>query len=72
MSSEEIAKVAKIAFEESQLIPSTERIKALETIRQQLELQKKEILAANAEDLKVCGICSQVVEMLIIIIGSPT
>lgn len=54
MSSEEIAKVAKIAFEESQLIPSTERIKALETIRQQLELQKKEILAANAEDLKVC------------------
>lgn len=54
MSSEEIAQAAKIAFEESQLISSTERIKALETIRQQLERQKKEILAANAEDLKVC------------------
>ena len=53
MSSEEIAKAAKMAFAESQLISSTERIKALETIRQQLELQKKEILAANAEDLKV-------------------
>jgi len=55
MSSEEIAKEAKIAFGESQLILSTERIKALETIRQQLERQKKEILAANVEDVKVCS-----------------
>jgi glutamate-5-semialdehyde dehydrogenase len=53
MSSEEIAKAAKAAFEASQLISSAERIKTLETIRHQLELQKKEILAANVEDLKV-------------------
>lgn len=54
MSSEEIAKAAKAAFEASQLIPSSERIAALESIRKQLDLQKTEILAANAEDLKVC------------------
>lgn len=54
MSSEEIAKAAKDAFEASRLIPSAERVAALESIRQQLELQKAEILAANAEDLKVC------------------
>jgi len=53
MSSEETAKAAKAAFEASQLIPSSERIKSLETIRHQLELHKKEILAANVEDLKV-------------------
>jgi len=53
MSSEEIAKAAKAAFEESQLIPASERLTALQTIRYQLEAHKTDILAANAEDLKV-------------------
>ena len=53
MDPEEIARTAKAAFEESQLIPSPERVKALQAIRKQLELRKAEILAANAEDLKV-------------------
>ncbi|KAF8967715.1 gamma-glutamyl phosphate reductase [Flammula alnicola] len=52
MSSEDIAKAAKAAFEESQLIPSSARITALEAIRKQLDLRKTEILAANVEDLK--------------------
>ncbi|KAJ3516946.1 hypothetical protein NLJ89_g812 [Agrocybe chaxingu] len=52
MSSEEIAKAAKASFEESQLITSAERVKALESIRKTLEHRKAEILAANAEDLK--------------------
>lgn len=54
MSSQEIAKAAKTAFEASQLIPASERVIALESIRKQLDLDKAEILAANAEDLKVC------------------
>ncbi|KAF8909301.1 gamma-glutamyl phosphate reductase [Gymnopilus junonius] len=52
MDTEEIAKTAKAAFEESQLVSSSERVKALQVIRKQLELRKAEILAANAEDLK--------------------
>jgi len=54
MESEEIARSAKAAFQESQLLPSSERINALLAIRKQLELQKSDILAANVEDLKVC------------------
>ena len=54
MDSEEIARLAKAAFQESQLLPSSERINALLAIRKQLELQKSDILAANVEDLKVC------------------
>lgn len=53
-SSEEIAKAAKLAFEESQLFPSAERVNALHLIRKELDLRKADILAANAEDLKVC------------------
>ena len=54
MDSEGIARSAKSAFQESQLLPSSERINALLAIRKQLELRKSEILAANVEDLKVC------------------
>jgi glutamate-5-semialdehyde dehydrogenase len=54
MDSEETARLAKAAFQESQLLPSSERINALLAIRKQLELQKSDILAANVEDLKVC------------------
>jgi len=52
-SSEEIAKAAKAAFEQSQLIPAAERIVALEAIRKELAAHKDEILAANLEDVKV-------------------
>ena len=55
MDLEEIARSAKAAFQESQLLPSSERINALLAIRKHLELQKTDILAANVEDLKVCA-----------------
>jgi glutamate-5-semialdehyde dehydrogenase len=58
MESEEIARSVKAAFQESQLLPSSERITALLAIQKQLELRKSEILAANVEDLKVCGLCN--------------
>ncbi|KAH6916043.1 glutamate-5-semialdehyde dehydrogenase [Coprinopsis sp. MPI-PUGE-AT-0042] len=51
-SAEQVARAAKTAFEKSQLIPASERITALQSIRQELEAHKDEILAANAEDLK--------------------
>ena len=54
MDSEEIAKSAKVAFQESQLLPSSERINALLAIRKQLERRKSDILAANVQDLEVC------------------
>jgi len=59
MSLEDIAKAAKLAFEESQLVLPSERIKALRAVRLQLERDKTEILAANVEDLKVCFMFSR-------------
>jgi len=56
MNSEAIAKASKTAFEDSQLISASERVKALQIIRKELESRKAEILAANVEDLKVCKI----------------
>lgn len=50
---EHIAKAAKAAFEASQLVPSSERVKALYEIRKELEASKEEILEANRRDLKV-------------------
>ena len=50
---ENIARAAKAAFEASQLIPSSERIKALQEIRKELEAVKDAILAANRLDLEV-------------------
>lgn len=50
---EVIAKATKAAFEASQLIPSSERIKALREIRTELEAAKDDILAANRADLQV-------------------
>lgn len=49
----DIAKAAKIAFEDSQLIPSSERLKALHEIRLALEDNKAEILDANRQDTNV-------------------
>lgn len=51
-----IAKAAKSAFEASQLIPSSERVKALHEIKQELENAKEEILEANRKDLSVSEI----------------
>ena len=48
-----IAKAAKAAFEASQLIPSSERVRALQGIRKELEAVKDQILSANKKDLEV-------------------
>ncbi|EMD38826.1 hypothetical protein CERSUDRAFT_112557 [Gelatoporia subvermispora B] len=49
---EDIAKAAKAAFEASQLIPPSERVKALYAIRAELETAKEDVLAANRKDLQ--------------------
>ncbi|KAJ3481894.1 hypothetical protein NLI96_g7347 [Meripilus lineatus] len=51
-----IAKAAKSAFEASQLIPSSERVKALHEIKQELENAKEEILEANRKDLSAAQV----------------
>lgn len=56
-ASEEIASAAKAAFAASQLIPSQERIHALQSIKAELESRKDEILAANRLDLQVSLLC---------------
>ncbi|KAJ3893307.1 gamma-glutamyl phosphate reductase [Lentinula edodes] len=48
----DIAKAAKTAFQEAQLIPSSERVVALNEIRKSLEAHKAEIIRANEEDLR--------------------
>lgn len=48
-----IARAAKAAFEASQLVPSSERVRALSEIRKELENAKAEILDANRRDLQV-------------------
>ena len=52
-SAHDIAKSAKSAFEESQLISAEEHVKALHEIRDTLATNKDEILKANQEDLAV-------------------
>ena len=52
-AAQSIAEAAKRAFEAPQLIPSSERIKALREIRKELEAAKDAILAANKIDLEV-------------------
>lgn len=55
-NAEDIAKLAKAAFQSSQLIPSTERVIALHAIRAELHARKDAILNANKEDLQVCSV----------------
>ncbi|KAJ7097274.1 gamma-glutamyl phosphate reductase [Mycena belliarum] len=55
-AAEEIAKLAKSAFEDSQLVASAERVNALHHIRKALESNKSQILAANREDLQAAQI----------------
>jgi len=49
----DIAKAARAAFEASQLIDSSERVKALHAIHSELELQKTAVLEANRLDMEV-------------------
>lgn len=50
---EEIAKAAKSAFESSQLIDSSERLKALRLLREELVQLKDAIQEANEVDMQV-------------------
>ena len=52
-AAEQIAKSAKEAFEESQLIDPSERVLALKAIKNELESLRPEIYAANQADLQV-------------------
>jgi glutamate-5-semialdehyde dehydrogenase len=52
-SAQDIARAAKQAFEQSQLVPSSERIAGLHEIRKELAASKDQILAANKDDLDV-------------------
>ncbi|OJA21542.1 hypothetical protein AZE42_03233 [Rhizopogon vesiculosus] len=56
ITAEEIARAAKAAFEESQLLPTAVRTDALAKIKQQLEANKAEILAANKQDMEVAQV----------------
>ncbi|WVR04499.1 glutamate-5-semialdehyde dehydrogenase [Kwoniella sp. DSM 27419] len=51
-NAESIAKAARQAFEESQLVDPTERNVALQAIRSKLEGKKDEVLAANKKDME--------------------
>jgi glutamate-5-semialdehyde dehydrogenase len=51
---EQIAKAAKEAFDASQLIDASERVKALYEITKELEALKDEIKESNRQDLEVC------------------
>ena len=48
-----IAKAAKAAFEASQLIASSERVRALHELREELVFAKADVLTANRRDLEV-------------------
>ena len=52
-SAQDIARAAKEAFEQSQLIPASERVLGLHEIRKELAASKDGILAANKDDLQV-------------------
>lgn len=64
-----IAKASKTAFEASQLIPPSERIKVLLAIRNELEISKDVILAANRKDLSVIHLLSLDVSRLSVLTG---
>ena len=53
-SAEGIAKAARGAFEASQLVDSVERNVALTAIREVLEGNREQVLAANKQDMEVC------------------
>ncbi|KAG8980946.1 hypothetical protein FRB90_007398, partial [Tulasnella sp. 427] len=51
-SAEQIAKASKSAFEASQLVEPTERVKALQIIHDALAASKEEIFEANRKDVQ--------------------
>ncbi|KIJ55650.1 hypothetical protein M422DRAFT_73422 [Sphaerobolus stellatus SS14] len=51
-TSEQIAKAAKLAFEGAQLLDSSERVKALYAIREELAARRTEIFEANKKDME--------------------
>ncbi|KAF5383598.1 hypothetical protein D9615_003574 [Tricholomella constricta] len=53
---EHIAKIAKAAFESSQLVSSSDRVEALHAIVKELKAGRAEILAANKEDLEAAQV----------------
>lgn len=63
-TSEEVARAAKVAFENSQLLGATDRVNALHSIREELEARKSQIFEANQEDLRVSFACGSVVLLL--------
>ncbi|KAF8518980.1 gamma-glutamyl phosphate reductase [Hysterangium stoloniferum] len=50
--SAQVARAAKLAFEHSQLLEASERVKALNAIRTELELRKNDIFDANKRDME--------------------
>lgn len=52
-SATESAKAAKLAFEASQLVDSSERVFALKLIKIELEASRNEIQEANKADMEV-------------------
>ena len=52
-SAEAVARAAKEAFDSSQVLDASERMRALEAVRRGLVEAKDEVLAANAKDLEV-------------------
>jgi glutamate-5-semialdehyde dehydrogenase len=57
-AAETIAKAAREAFEESQLVQVSERNVALKAIREVLESAKDEIISANQKDMEVRSLIS--------------
>jgi len=49
----ETAKAARLAFEASQVVSSSERSEALLTVRAELERRKDRVLEANKQDMEV-------------------
>lgn len=54
--STDVGRAAKHSFEASQSLDATERVKALQTIREELKIRQPEILAANQRDLQECHV----------------
>merc|ERR1711939_285617 len=54
-SAEAVARAAKEAFDSSQVLDASERMRALEAVRRGLVEAKDEVLAANAKDLELAG-----------------
>ena len=59
-TAEAVAKLARAAFEAGQLVESEERVVALRAISTGLTLAKEKILAANAKDVEVSYLSTEI------------